>query len=242
MAIKRKLTEAEVQALPADFQKEYKAVGDGTFVLDVEGEDFEHVSNKRRIEAEHREKAEKKARDLQDQLDDVRRGNIPKADVEALEKSWREKQADADKKYQTREAELTQALSKTVLDSLAGGIASELFTVPDVMTSNIRSRLEVEIVDGNPLVRILKDGKRSAMSAEDLKNELKGDAKLAPILIGSSAAGSGASGGNGNSGGGTTSVTEFNKLNDKQRTEMYEKNRPEFDRLSKMVNEAPQPS
>lgn len=238
MALKRTLTAEQHAALPADFQKEYKAAG-ANFVLDVEGDDGTDWKKKRDIEAEHRTKAEAKAQQFQNELDEMRRGNIPKADVDALENSYKARQTEDANKHKTEVEALTNALGSAALDSIVTGVTTELFTVPTIMDNQVRSRLKVELVDHKAVVRVLdRDGKPSAMNVDDLKKEFIADAKLAPVLIGSKANGSGA-GGSGSTTNGSAKVADFVKMNDKERTEMYNTNPAEFDRLSKAANQPP---
>src|SRR5690606_19849293 len=118
---------------------------DGKFVLDVEGDDSEttiaHLTQKKTIAEEHRTKAETKVRELQEMLDDMRRGNIPKSDVEALENSWKEKLDTAVELSKTEKAKLKRQLDKVLRDDTAHRLAAELATVPDLLVPAIVNRL-----------------------------------------------------------------------------------------------------
>lgn len=227
MALKKQITKAEYDNLPEDFRKEYKAQGEN-FVLDIEGDDGTDWKHKREIEAEHRRRAEEKAKKLQDEVDDMRRGAIPKGDVEALENSWKTKVAEAEQRGKDREGELLGVIAQTSVTNVANEVA-QIFMAPAAMVPMIRGRLKSEIVNGVATTRVLdKNGQPSALTLEDLKNEFKNDATLAPVLVGSKASGGGAGGGNGGQGAGGKKLSD---MNDKERKELYQRDPAEFRRL-----------
>ncbi len=227
MALKKQIDKAQYDALSEDFRKEYKAQGD-KFVLDIEGDDGVDWKHKRDLEVEHRKKAEEKAKGLQDEVDNLRRGAIPKNDVEALENSWKTKVDEATKKGIDRETELLGVIANSTITNVANDVA-QMFTVPGAMMPMVRGRLKSEIVDGQAVTRVLdKNGQLSALTIDDLKNEFKADATLAPVLVGSKASGGGANGGNGGQGAGGKKLSE---MGDKERTELYRRDPAEFKRL-----------
>src|SRR5690606_6657234 len=197
MALKKILD--TLDGLSDDVKKEYKEK-DGKFVLDIEGDDSDtqisHLKQNKDIAEEHRVKAEKKVEELQNMLDDMRRGNIPKSDVEALENSWKDKLNQATELSKSEKAKLQKQLDKVLRQDTAHRIAAELSTVPDLLVPTIVSRLAVEEgEDGEVKVRVKdKAGKMSALTLEDLKTEIRGIEKYAPILIASKGSGGGAGG------------------------------------------------
>lgn len=227
MALKKKLTKEEFDALAQDLKSHYKASGE-SFVLDVEGDDGIDWQQKRQIEADHRKKAEQKAKDLQDELDNVRRGAIPKDDVEALEKSWQEKLAARETELTGKISLLTGTIEQATIDTTARDVA-QIFLAPTAVIGMVKNRLKTEIVDGRAVTRVLdKNGQLSALTIDDLKNEFKADPTLAPILVGSQASGGGATGSGNNSGAGGKKLKD---MNDQERTNLFKTNRAEFDRL-----------
>lgn len=231
MALKKIIAQAAFDALNENVKVEYKKVGD-EYHLDLDGDDstqqIEHWKGKHRIAEEHRTRAERERDEAKEQKDAMHRGAIPKADVEALENSWREKVSKAEK-----ERDEARAAHRTEVDGLTVGqtaarLSSELFIVPDVMESVIRSRLVSETIDGHRVVRVRgADGKPSAMSLDDLKKELKEDKRYAPILLGSKAAG-GAGGGSGGAGGGAGGGSggadkKLHEMNDAERIEFAQR-------------------
>lgn len=158
-----------------------------------------------RFKAKHKE-AEKhlkeKERLAKEAAEEAARKN---GDVEALEKSWREKNENDIKERDGKLSEYEQMINKMTVGSQAQKLASEL-AVPgsaDVLLPHIERRLSVEMKDGQAIVRVLdKDGKPSALSIDDLKKEIEGNPAFAPLIVGSKANGSGGVGGKGVAGNG----------------------------------------
>ena len=178
---------------------------DGKYVLDVEGvESTDSVAGLKSAyekQMENRKEAEKQAKALQKQLDELQHGKAKDSgDLEALEKSWSEK-------LSKREAELTAEIEKLqsgVQKLTSGQQAMELASKIAVKGSEtvlhrlIQDRLTTEYQDGEPKVIVLdKSGKRSAATLDDLEQELRADAALAPIIAKSQASGGGAARSNG---------------------------------------------
>lgn len=223
MALKKFLD--SLDGLPADVAKEYKEK-DGKFVLDIDGDDsesvIEHLTQKKSIAEEHRTKAEKRVLELQDELDNLRRGAIPKDDVTALEQSWQSKLDEATAKGTSEVTRLKSQLHKVMIEDTAARIAAELSSVPDLLQGSIASRLAIEEVEtGEVRVRV-KDasGKPSALTLDDLKTEIRSIEKYAPILIGSKGSGGGANGSQipGSSGG-----KKFAEMSEKERVEFHKR-------------------
>ena len=211
MALKAQVE--KLDGLPVDVQKEYKETeieGKKVFVLDIEGaEDTGALKRAKEYEKKGRQDAEAKLKDasgrveqLQNEIDEMRRGNIPKGDVEKLEKSWKDKMA-------AKEAELTAdrdsalgTVRTLLVDNVATAMAAKLAgDHSDLILPHIKSRLTTEKTSTGYITRVLdKDGKPSASSIEELQKEFTADKRFAPIIIGSKASGGGASGGGNGSG------------------------------------------
>lgn len=186
------------------FHGEYKKGDDGKYHLDVEGgEDTgalkrakEHEKKERqRVEKELKEATERSAT-LQQELDDLHAGAVPKGDVDKLRKSY-------DERYAKREKELSDSLESAnstirtlLVDNVATGLAGKLAAKPefvDVLLPHIQSRLVVEKVDGKSVTRVKdKDGTVGALTVDDLEKELLSNKSFAPILRGNRASGGGA--------------------------------------------------
>lgn len=136
-------------------------------------------------------------------------------DVEALEKSWREKLEAETKERDGKLTEYQQMINKMTVGAQAQKLAADM-ALPGsagILLPHIEGRLSVEMKDGLAIVRVLdKDGKPSALSVDDLRKEIEGDAAFAPILVGSKASGSGAPGGKGEAGAKTMSRADFDQL------------------------------
>ena len=225
MALTKQLDKAAFDALPEHFKTEYKALGEN-FVLDIVGDDGIDWKQKREIEADHRKKAEERLRASQDELDNMRRGAIPKDDVAALETSWKQKLTDRETELKAEIDNLYLTIGNTTVKSAATDVAN-MFLAPAAVVPMISARLKSEIQNGVAVTRVLdKNGQLSAMTIDDLKNEFKNDASLASILVGSKASGGGAAGGSSGAGG-----KKLSEMNDQERTTLYKSNPEEFKRL-----------
>ena len=121
-------------------------------------------------------------------------------DVEALEKSWSEK-------LTAREAELKQEMDQRdswvkelTVGQTATSLAADLAVQgsASVLLPHIKSRLGTDVRDGKPTTVVLdKDGKPSAMTINELKNEFANDPAFAPLIVGTKASGPGGVGGKG---------------------------------------------
>lgn len=210
MALKALLE--KIDDLPEDVKKEYKKGDDGKFHLDIDGID-DHPGVKSLKNAMVNAKAErttaqdeaKKAKaDLEaatNELDDMRRGAIPKGDVEALEKSWQKKLDTAVGERDGKITRLTGAVDKNVRQAAAASLAAELFVNPALGLPHVLPRLAVAEEGEDYTVKVLgDDGKPSALTLDDFKKELLQNKDLAPILRGTRASGGGAGGGQGGGG------------------------------------------
>lgn len=205
MALKRVYDKAS--DIPKGAEEHYREV-DGKFVLDSDHEDVSALKNAKQHEKDARKRAEEERdavrRELdaaRDELDDIRRGAVPKGDVEKLEGSWKRKLEQRENELTGKIAKLEGHVNRSLLDGTAQTIAAELFTAPSVALPHIRNRLTVVEENGEFVTRVLdRDGKPSAATLDDLKNEMLQTKDFAPILIGSRASGGGAHGGQGGGG------------------------------------------
>ena len=177
----------------------------------------ELLSEKKRESQKAREAAEaaEAAR-----LEAAKKGN----DTEALDKSWREK-------FESREAELQKQLndlSGTIVNLTSGQTATKIAAEiavqgsADVLLPHLERRLKTEFRDGQPTTVVLdKEGKPSAMTVEELKQEFQNSAAFAPLIVGTKANGAGRTGGNESSGAGVNEVSrsDFDRMNQAQRAQ-----------------------
>lgn len=137
-------------------------------------------------------------------------------DTDALEASW---QAKFDttvnglkEEYQPKITQLEGLLHNATVISKATQMASEI-AIPGsarALLPHIQSRLQMEIRDGQATTIVTDaNGKPSALTVEELKNEFIGDAAFAPLIVGSQAAGGGANGSDGGAGSKTLKRADF---------------------------------
>jgi len=234
--MKLKITEEEHGALSEALQEQYKQDGDN-FVLQVEGlEDTGALKRAKDHEKEARKKAEQEAKELrenlkglQDQLDGLKDADSrKKGDVEAIEKSLKDKMAKLEQEKAEEMTKLQKVLEKNTIDSTARALASELSgDAADIILPHIRSRLGFELEDGNAKVRVLDDaGNPTADSIDDLKNFFFTSDRFAPIVVGSKASGGGAAGAKGRGGATQKKLSEMNATEEalfaRQNPEKYE--------------------
>lgn len=137
-------------------------------------------------------------------------------DTDALEASWQEKHdatvAGLKEEYEPRITELEGLLKRATVTTQATQLASEL-AVPGsavALLPHIQSRLKMEIRDGQAVTVVTDaDGKPSALSTEELKNEFIGNPAFAPLIVGSKAAGGGANSSDGGAGNKTLKRADF---------------------------------
>lgn len=228
-----------LDGLSEDIKKEYKKVGE-EYVLDVTGDDNTALLNAKNHEKTARQAAETRARELQtaldnqsEQLDEMRRGAIPKADVAGLEESWKTKLTAAETAAKARETALSGHLDSLLCDNVAITIAGKISTAPELLLPHIRARLQSAEVDGKMTTRV-KDvtGALSALTVDELVKEISNDPKYASVIIGSKASGAGGEGGgkDGDKGGGG-GKKKLSEMGDHERMSLYKTDRKEFDRL-----------
>lgn len=240
MALKRKITKAELDALPTPIAAEYRADGDD-FVLQAEGfDDPVELKRAKEHEVTARKAAETEVTRLKTQLATIQQTDaLRTGDVAALEASWKEKLAiqKADSKVALDQKD--RFIQSTLVDSVATSIAAELSgDNAALLLPHITPRLVADLSGERPLTRIVdKDGKPSALSVDDLKKELSGNKLFAPIIIASKASGGGAAGKSGNGGAGT-GQKKFNELNDQERTDWFKRDPDSFQQASAVATAA----
>lgn len=207
---------------------------DGKFVLKVEGipQPEDTTGLKTKVEELLREKKDEKTR--REQAEEAARIAAEEAarrngDTEALDRSWNEKHTKAlTEKDQTLTALQAQVHALTV-GATAARLAGELAVQGSsaVLQRLIEPRLSMEIRDGKPVVIVLdNEGRPTALTPEEFKNEITSDAALAPLVAGSKATGGGAAG---SKGGGAAKT--WDQLSGMERVELRRTNPAEHARL-----------
>lgn len=214
-----------VDGLDSSVSGLYEKTDSGKFRLKVEGvEDVSGLKKKnqeliaeKQAAAEARRKAEEEARIAAEEA--ARKSG----DVDSLDKSWQKKHADALAAKDAELGGLKGTLNKLLVDNVAVQLANDMAVQGSaaLLIPHIKSRLEVDTSGGEPKTIILgPDGKRSALTLDDLKNEFASNPAFSPVIAASKATGGGASG-SGGGGGAAKTVTraQFNQLSPGQQME-----------------------
>lgn len=177
----------------------------GKYVLGIEGlpqpEDVDGLKKKVDELLTEKKEAAKRAKEAEESAARIAEEAARKSgDTEALEKSWQEKLTKRERELQAQIEAMQGSVTAMTVDNVAAKLASEL-ALPgsaDLLIPHIKSRLAAEQRDGR-YVTVVKDadGKPSASSIDDLKNEFASNPAFAPVIVGSKATGGGASGGGG---------------------------------------------
>lgn len=201
---------------------------DGKFQLAIDGlpDTAELDGLKRKVEELLSEKkdAAKRAKEAEDAARAAQEEAARKSgDVTALENSWKEKLAKREKELLDEIDSLKGSINGMLVDNVATKLATEMAVQgsADILIPHIKSRLAAEQKDGK-FVTVIRDkeGKPSAATLDELKNEFVANPAFAPVIVGSKATGGGANGGN--HGGGaakTVTRTQFDGMNQVQRAE-----------------------
>ena len=132
-----------------------------------------------------------------------------KGDLDAYAKSLRETEFEP---LRAENEQLKAALDEATIGMVIKDIEKDVFISPKV-DHGLKSRLAKEVIDGKAVVRVLdKEGRPTAMTIEQLKDEYRSSPEYAPFVIGSKANGSGGVGGKGNQSPKTMSRTDFDAL------------------------------
>lgn len=211
--MKPTVTKQEFEKLPAAIQNLYEAAGDD-YKLKAEftayatarnnpdddggGDDPEaqiarilgakqHEKALRKAAEDRAAEAERKLKELDDAKEAAKlKGIKDSGDVEALEKSWKQKLAKAQEDAKAETARLNQALGEATVGRTAAAIAAKISTAPNLVEPLIRARLKAEITsDGRVIERVLDaTGTPSASSVEDLEKEIACNPELKAVIKG----------------------------------------------------------
>lgn len=188
------------------------------FRLKVDGvEDTAALKRAKDHEKTARQDAEKRTRELQELLDAKEHETVVRSGkVEDLEKAWQKKHADIIGAKDAERLAVEADLHRLLVDNVAQSIAREIAVhgADPVILPHIKGRLAVDIRDGKRTTVVLDaDGKASALTVEELKQEFVSNAAFAPVIAAGKGSGSGAGG---VSGGGATNkrmtLANFNEL------------------------------
>lgn len=195
MALKKKISKVEFDALKPEVQALYVPDGDkgDAYKVDLDGDD-DPVELKR---AKDREKAraddaEKKLKEIEDKRKEdeeaIARG---KGDLKTIEDSWKSKLSDQKNRSDGEIAKYRAVISKQFVSDVARNMAKDVSNAPDLLLPHIQSRLTVEYDgEGMPTTRVLDaEGKISASTVADLQAEMIANPKFKSIILATKASG-----------------------------------------------------
>jgi hypothetical protein len=206
MALKKQIDEATWKKLSEHLQGEYKKNDDGSYTLDVEGdEDTGALKRAKDHEKEQRKAAEALLRETKKKLDDLTEEHETlqtqmktKGDerLTATEKAWQAKLAKREQELNDQLGTLQKVLKANTVDTVAMQLATELAgDNAEIMLPHIQRRLSADIVDGKAVTKVLgADGSVSALNPDELKKEFLSNTRFSAIVVGSKASGGGAGG------------------------------------------------
>lgn len=203
MALKQKITKEQFEKLSADIKTEYVEDGEG-FRLDVEGlEDTGALKRSKDREKQLRQDAEKEAKELREQLDALGTDDArKKGDIATLEKSWATKTEAQKAEFEGKLNKSNTYLTKVLVENVAQSIANKISSAPAILIPHIKARLQADFDGDEPATRVLdKDGKKSALSIDDLAKEFSDNKDFSAIIVASKASGGAGKSSTNNSGG-----------------------------------------
>lgn len=241
----------KLEDLDEGLREHYKAGTDGKFYLETDKGDVGALLRAKEHEKTLRTTAEANLATVTEQLtvaseaktaaetarDEALRRKT--GDVSALEASWQAKVDEANKAKTDTETSLTGEINRLLVSDTAMKIAVEISTVPDLVAPIIEKRLAAEKgAEGKFHTRILDaEGKPSASSLDDLKQELLANEKYAAIMVSGKGSGGGANGSG--SGGGATEKKKFTDYSDAELPVLRASDPDLYNRLRDEANAAP---
>lgn len=234
--LKSRLTAEQFAALDDGLKGYYKEVN-GKYVLQTD--DAEELRQSAAAARQERDELKARLDAIQADIDAAKAAEeaareeaARKAkDLPAIEASW---QAKLDKQKADGEAEnsrLRKMLTDLLVVKEAEAIAAAISTMPKIMAKEIASRLTAEFDGDRAITRVLdKDGRASALSLVELREEFVANPEYAGIIKGSNGGGGGAANHDPNGGAGTGK--DFTKLSEKERVALHQTNPQEFKRLA----------
>jgi len=148
----------------------------------------ERLTAKHTEAEKHRKAKEKEAREA------AEAAARSSGDIETLETSYKEKIGNMQTEWDAEKQKYVSTIEELTVGAAAESLAAKLAVEGSaaVLVPHIRSRLKMEYdSNGKTIVKVVKDGKPSAMSMEDLEMEFKNNAAFATVVKGSNASGGG---------------------------------------------------
>lgn len=242
--MKKKIDASAFASLSAELQGKYKLVGT-EYILQLEHDDSDPTPELRRaLERERQTNASLTTQlttlntelaTVKTTLDGISNKERRAAgDIDAIENSWKAKEKTAKEQHAAELDRKNKQLEKLLVRSVAEQIATEIGKSPQVILPHILSRLSADLTSDEPMTRVLGvDGRPSAMSIAELKQEFLDNKIFSDIVVVTKGSGGGAHGkGRDTSSGGGASFAgkKFADMTEVERTDLYKANPEDFKR------------
>ena len=191
--------------------------------LEAQQQELERWQAKAREADKHKKEQEKQARAKTEEA--ARAAGDFKALEESYQAKFQTEISARDEQLAQYQAMIERAASGQSAMDMANRLAQDSTYVPGLLP-HIQARLKTEIIDGNPVVKVVDaNGRPSAMSLADLEKEIRTLPYLKPMI--SAGRGSGAGHNGAGATGGATTITraEFDKLSPADKVDAAKKMR-----------------
>lgn len=229
MALKRKITKEEYDALSDVLKAEYKGDGAG-YVLDTEpDEDTAPLrSALERVKEEARLLREANAERERTEAQRIREGILAGGNVDEIRSALEQEREQLRSELTGQISAKDQVIGRLLVDDRANNIAIKLAGKhARLILPHIRARLKVDFTGEDPrAVVVTEAGQPSTLSIDDLEKEFLKNPDFASILVGVDSSGGGASR---DTGGGASKKP--NEYTEAERRDLYNNNRAEFNRI-----------
>ncbi|URC22421.1 hypothetical protein SUSUWATARI_00400 [Serratia phage vB_SmaM-Susuwatari] len=183
-----KLTKDQYDALPDGLKAMYVADGDGFKPTFITQEQLNETvtglkNNNTALLAENKGFKEKLSAAELTQQEALEKAQRAAGDFAPIEQGYKDKIAKLEADHQAA----LQAANGTISDLTVGAAqqaaAVEIFgSNAKLLGHHLNGRLSMEMVDGKPQVRVMKDGQPSAMTQADLVKEFRENKEFAPFI------------------------------------------------------------
>lgn len=230
--LKLKINKEEYEKLSDAIKELYSENGDD-YALSVEGvEDTGALKRAKDHEKTARQQAEKKLREMQQELADIKLKLEEKekpTDNKGVEELYKKKLAETENTLQQRIQKLETEMVNNAISAEANRLAAKLAgDKAKILLPHIKNRLKGEVVEDKIVTKILsEDGEETADSIEDLEKSFFTNADFSSVVIGSKANGTGGSG----KGSGGTTKKSLSEMTGLEEVEFANKNPEEYKRM-----------
>lgn len=237
--MKLKFVVDQIESLDEGLRAFYVKTDDGKYRLDVDGYQDPGAlirAKQHERDAHNATKADLATANatisqLENDLDEARRARPKPGQEDAVEQqraSFETKIQKLKDDYAKERDGLMSHLSKVHRDDVATRLASEISDTPELLAPFILNRLQFELGASGPETRVLDaDGKLSASTVEELREEFKTNAKFAALVRGPASSGGGAQ----NTPPGASGPKKPEEYTEAERVALHRTNPAEFQRL-----------